>query len=38
MVVVVDAGEGTGRLELVDLDTGERSPLAPDGSRPRWLP
>jgi len=38
MVVVVDAVEGTGRLELVDLDTGERTPLAPDGSRPRWLP
>jgi hypothetical protein len=38
MVVVVDAEEGTGRLDLVDLGTGERSPLAPDGSRPRWLP
>ena len=38
MVVVLDAEDGSGRLELVDLDTGERTPLAPDGSRPRWLP
>jgi hypothetical protein len=38
MVIVVDAEDGIGRLELLDLDTGTRTPLAPDGSRPRWLP
>jgi hypothetical protein len=38
MVIVVDAEDGIGRLELLDLDSGERSPLAPDGARPRWLP
>ena len=38
IVVVLDVEDGIGRLEQVDLDTGERTPLAPDGSRPRWLP
>ena len=38
MVIVVDAEDGTGRLELLDLEGGSRSPLAPAGSRPRWLP
>ncbi|HEX9609696.1 MAG TPA: Ig-like domain-containing protein [Candidatus Limnocylindria bacterium] len=34
MVLVV----APGRLELLDLETGERTVLAPEGSRPRWLP
>ncbi|MEP7082806.1 MAG: hypothetical protein ABI841_07505, partial [Chloroflexota bacterium] len=42
MVIVVaprgEAGAGSGRLELVDLETGERTVLAPEGSRPHWLP
>ena len=38
IVVVADAADGVGRLELLDLDSGARSPLAPDGARPRWLP
>jgi hypothetical protein len=38
MVIVVDAEDGVGRVELLDLDSGERSLLAPDGSRPRRLP
>jgi len=33
MVIVV-----AGRLELLDLETGERTVLAPDGNRPGWLP
>ena len=42
MVIVVarvraPAGEG-GRLELLNLETGERTVLAADGSRPQWLP
>lgn len=28
----------SGRLELLDLETGERTILAPDGGRPHWLP
>ncbi len=42
MVIVVaprgdeDAVEGS--LELLDLETGERTVLAPEGSRPNWLP
>jgi hypothetical protein len=27
-----------GRVERIDLETGRRTTLAPDGSRPRWLP
>ena len=38
LVIVVDSENGVGRLEVLDIDTGNRSPLAPDGSRPRWLP
>jgi hypothetical protein len=37
MVVEVE-DVGGARLELVELDTGRRTPLVPDGSRPRWLP
>lgn len=33
MVIVV-----AGRLELLDLGTGERTVLVAEGSRPRWLP
>ena len=29
---------GVGSIELVDLDDGARTPLAPDGAVPRWLP
>ena len=38
MVIVVDADDGDGRLELFDLDSRRRAVLAPDGSHPRWLP
>ena len=38
MVIVVDVEDGVGGLELLDLETGERTMLAPDGSHPRWLP
>ncbi len=39
MVVVIAAeDEATGRVERLDLSTGRRTALAPDGSRPRWLP
>jgi len=38
MVIVVAADEADGSLELLDLDTGRRTVLAPDGSHPRWLP
>jgi Big-like domain-containing protein/WD40 repeat protein len=41
IVVVPPRGEieaGEGRLEHLDLATGERTVLAPDGARPRWLP
>lgn len=38
MVIEVEDIDGGPRLELVDLDTGRRTPLVPDGSRPRWLP
>ena len=36
-VVFVDEG-GVGSVELVDLASGERTPLAPNGAIPRWLP
>jgi hypothetical protein len=37
--VAVFADTGVlGSVELVDLDDGERTPLAPDGANPRWLP
>ena len=42
LVIVVaprgDAEAVSGRLELLDLETGERTVLAPEGSRPYWLP
>ncbi|HEX7173379.1 MAG TPA: Ig-like domain-containing protein [Candidatus Limnocylindria bacterium] len=38
MVIVVDVEDGVGSLELLDLETGRRTMLAPDGSQPRWLP
>jgi dipeptidyl aminopeptidase/acylaminoacyl peptidase len=38
-MAVVLAEEGSvGSLELLDLETGERTPLAPDAALPRWLP
>ncbi len=37
VVVFADSG-ALGSVELVDLDDGERTPLAPDGAGPRWLP
>jgi hypothetical protein len=39
LVIVVGAnGDDRGRIERLDPETGERTPLAPDGWRPRWLP
>jgi hypothetical protein len=39
MVIVVAGAEGDpGTLELLDLGTGRRSPLAPEGWLPLWLP
>lgn len=38
MVIVVAAEGSVGSLELLDLESGERTPLAPDGAAPRWLP
>lgn len=38
MVIVVTADGERGSVELFDPDTGRRTPLARDGSRPRWLP
>jgi hypothetical protein len=38
MVIVVDVEDGVGSVELLDLETGRRTMLAPDGSHPRWLP
>jgi hypothetical protein len=29
---------GRARLELLNLETGRRTVVAGDGSRPRWLP
>jgi Bacterial Ig-like domain len=38
-MAVVLAEEGSvGSLELLDLESGERTPLAPDAAFPRWLP
>lgn len=38
VVIVVDVEEGVGRVVLLDLETGRRTMLAPDGWHPRWLP
>lgn len=38
MVIVVAAEGERGSVELLDLGIGETTPLAPDGSEPRWLP
>ena len=38
MVVVLAAEGERGSIELLDLETRRRTLLAPDGSRPRWLP
>ena len=38
MVVVIAAEGERGSIELLDLETRRRTLLAPDGSRPRWLP
>ena len=42
MVIVVvpldDPDGSSGALELLDLDTGLRTLLTPEGARPRWLP
>jgi Bacterial Ig-like domain/WD40-like Beta Propeller Repeat len=38
MVIVVDMDDAFGSLELLDLETGRRTMLAPDGAHPRWLP
>lgn len=38
MVIAVEGVDGGVGLELVDLDTDLRTPLAPDGASPRWLP
>ena len=37
-VVVFATDADVGSVELVDLAGGERTPLAPDGAAPRWLP
>ena len=37
VAVFADTGD-VGSVELVDLADGERTPLAPDGAGPRWLP
>ena len=38
-MVIVVADEGSvGSLELIDLASGERTPVAPDAASPRWLP
>lgn len=38
MVIVIAAEGDRGSIELFDIETRRRTPLAPDGSRPRWLP
>jgi Bacterial Ig-like domain/WD40-like Beta Propeller Repeat len=39
VVVPLDDPDGTsGTLEHLDLESGERTLLAPNGARPRWLP
>ncbi len=37
VVVFADTAD-VGSVELVELDDGDRTPLAPDGAGPRWLP
>jgi hypothetical protein len=37
VAVFTDAGDA-GSIELVDLEDGARTPLAPSGGSPRWLP
>jgi hypothetical protein len=36
--VVAGAEDYPGALELLDLGSGRRSPLAPEGWLPHWLP
>ena len=38
MVIVIAAEGERGSIELFEIETRRRTPLAPDGSRPRWLP
>jgi len=38
VIVVAGAEEEPGALELLDLGTGRRTPLAPEGWLPLWLP
>jgi hypothetical protein len=38
MVIVIAAEGERGSIELFDIETRRRTSLAPDGSRPRWLP
>ena len=38
MVIVVAEEGSVGSLELLDLESGKRTPVAPDGASPRWLP
>jgi hypothetical protein len=38
MVIVVAEEGSVGSVELLDLESGDRTPLAPDGASPRWLP
>ena len=36
-IVLAEDGR-VGSLELIDIESGERTPLAPDAAAPRWLP
>jgi hypothetical protein len=38
MVIVVADEGAVGSVELLDLESGDRTPVAPDGASPRWLP
>jgi hypothetical protein len=38
VIVVAGAEDDPGALELLDLGSGRRSPLAPEGWLPHWLP
>lgn len=39
VIVVADSdSDSMGSVELIDLESGARTPLAPDGASPRWLP
>ncbi len=38
MVVVLGTDADRGRIELLDLESVDLTPLVPDGSLPRWLP